>query len=68
MDDDAIRGLTVIKDGVITWPAPAPKLPVAAAKPAEAKAIAAPAAKGHGGGRRTTASAGKTAVIFVLQR
>ena len=30
MDDDAIRGLTVIKDGDITWPPPPPKLPRAA--------------------------------------
>src|SRR5258706_7202859 len=37
MQDDAIRGLTVIKDGAITWPAPPPKLPVPAAKPAVAK-------------------------------
>jgi NAD(P) transhydrogenase subunit alpha len=29
MDDDAIRGLTVIKDGAVTWPAPPPKLPAA---------------------------------------
>src|SRR5687767_2663523 len=29
MEDDAIRGLTVIKDGGITWPPPAPKLPAA---------------------------------------
>ena len=29
MDDDAIRGLTVIKDGGITWPPPPPKLPAA---------------------------------------
>jgi NAD(P) transhydrogenase subunit alpha len=63
MEDDAIRGLTVIKDGVITWPAPAPKLPVAAVKPAAAKPIAAPSAHGHGGGG-APASAGKTAVIF----
>src|SRR5580765_178543 len=28
MDDDAIRGLTVVKEGSITWPPPAPKLPV----------------------------------------
>jgi NAD(P) transhydrogenase subunit alpha len=62
MDDDAIRGLTVIKDGMVTWPAPAPKLPAAPAKPA-AKAIAAPSAHGHGGGG-APASAGKTAVIF----
>ena len=29
MDDDAIRGLTVIKEGAVTWPPPAPKLPAA---------------------------------------
>ncbi|HEY6094545.1 MAG TPA: Re/Si-specific NAD(P)(+) transhydrogenase subunit alpha [Gallionellaceae bacterium] len=39
MEDDAIRGLTVIKDGEITWPAPAPKLPAAATKPAAAKPV-----------------------------
>ncbi|MDO8349726.1 MAG: Re/Si-specific NAD(P)(+) transhydrogenase subunit alpha [Gallionella sp.] len=60
MEDDAIRGLTVIKDGEITWPAPAPQLP--AAKPAVSPAPA-PAAKGHGGGGKP-ASAGKTAVLF----
>lgn len=62
MDDDAIRGLTVIKEGVVTWPAPAPKLPAAPAKPAAAKAAPAPA-HGHGGSG-APASAGKTAVIF----
>ena len=62
MEDDAIRGLTVIKDGVITWPAPAPKLPAAATKPAAAKPAPAPA-HGHGGGG-APASATKTAVIF----
>ena len=61
MEDDAIRGLTVIKDGVVTWPAPAPKLPPAA-KPAEAKPITAPA-KGHGAGG-APASPTKIAVIF----
>ena len=30
MDDDAIRGLTVIKEGSITWPPPPPKLPAVA--------------------------------------
>jgi NAD(P) transhydrogenase subunit alpha len=64
MEDDAIRGLTVIKDGVVTWPAPAPKLPPAPAKPAAAKAAPAPA-HGHGGGG-APASATKTAVIFGL--
>ena len=39
MDDDAIRGLTVVKDGEITWPPPPPKLPAAPpqAKPAAAR-------------------------------
>jgi H+-translocating NAD(P) transhydrogenase subunit alpha len=49
MEDDAIRGLTVIKDGGITWPPPpvkqaAPRPAAAAAKPAEKKG------HGHGGG------------------
>jgi len=48
MEDDAIRGLTVVKDGEITWPAPPLKLPAAPLpKPV---ATAAPAAKGHGAG------------------
>ncbi|MDD4912307.1 MAG: Re/Si-specific NAD(P)(+) transhydrogenase subunit alpha [Sideroxydans sp.] len=60
MEDDAIRGLTVIKDGAVTWPAPPIKMP--AAKPAAAP-VAAPAAKGHGASG-APASAGKTAAIF----
>ncbi|MDD5472311.1 MAG: Re/Si-specific NAD(P)(+) transhydrogenase subunit alpha [Sideroxydans sp.] len=59
-DDDAIRGLTVIKDGEITWPAPAPKMPAPAAKPA-AKPVAAPAAHGSAG---APASAGKVVAFF----
>ncbi len=40
MEDDAIRGFTVIKDGEITWPAPPLKLPAPpAAKPAAAAAV-----------------------------
>ena len=63
MEDDAIRGLTVTKDGSITWPAPAPK--VAAAPPA-AKPAAAPAAKkGHGHGEPSAPMAGsKLAIMF----
>ena len=48
MEDDAIRGLTVVKDGEITWPAPAPKIPAAAAKPAAAAAPVVKKAHGHG--------------------
>ena len=47
MQDDAIRGLTVIKDGEITWPAPAL---VVAPKPAPKPAAAVAAKKGHGHG------------------
>ena len=38
MEDDAIRGLTVVKHGEITWPAPPIKLPAAPPKPAAAAA------------------------------
>ena len=65
MDDEAIRGLTVIKEGSITWPPPAPKLPApppAAAKPA-VKAPP-PAAHGHGGG--APAAAKSTAIVFAV--
>jgi NAD(P) transhydrogenase subunit alpha len=47
MEDDAIRGLTVIKNGEITWPAPPL---VAAPKPAPKPAAAPAAKKGHGHG------------------
>ena len=47
MEDDAIRGLTVIKDGAVTWPAPPPKLPAAAPKPA-AKPVVQQKAPAHG--------------------
>ena len=63
MDDDAIRGLTVIKEGSITWPAPPPKLP--AAPPASKPAVAAPAAKGgHGHGAGEPMAGGTLAILF----
>ncbi len=37
MDDDVIRGTTVIKDGEITWPPPPPKTPAIAPPKDEAK-------------------------------
>jgi proton-translocating NAD(P)+ transhydrogenase subunit alpha len=63
MTDDAIRGLTVVKDGAITWPAPPPALPAAKPKPA---AAAAPVAKksGHGHGSGEPMSAGALAAVF----
>jgi len=61
MEDDAIRGLTVIKDGEITWPAP----PIKLAAPAAAKpAMPPPAPKGHGHGAGAPASARKVAIMF----
>ena len=62
MDDDAIRGLTVVKEGAITWPPPPLKLPVPAAKPASKPA--APASKGHGHGAGAPAAARSVAILF----
>ena len=38
MEDEVIRGTTVIENGTVTWPPPAPKLSAAPAKPAAAAA------------------------------
>jgi NAD(P) transhydrogenase subunit alpha len=65
MEDDAIRGLTVIKEGGISWPPPALKPaaapPAAAAKPA----VAPPKSHGHGGGG-APASGKTTAITFLV--
>ncbi|MEY5028936.1 MAG: hypothetical protein RLZ63_1251, partial [Pseudomonadota bacterium] len=65
MEDDAIRGLTVIKDGEITWPAP--PLAAPAPKPA-AKPVAVVAEKkgGHGHGSSGPMSVKTLAVVFGL--
>ena len=64
MEDEAIRGLTVIKGGEVTWPPPAPKQAAAAvAKPAAAPAAA--AKKGHGHGAASAPMGGtKLAIMF----
>jgi proton-translocating NAD(P)+ transhydrogenase subunit alpha len=71
MDDDAIRGLTVIKDGEITWPAPPIKMPAPPPKP-PASAAAPSAKKGHGDsgpmsvkGLATVFGLGALAFLFV---
>ena len=63
MEDEALRGLTVIKDGEVTWPPPQAKAPAApqAAKP---PATAPAPAKGHGHGSGAPASGARAAVIF----
>jgi len=66
MEDEVLRGTTVVKEGNITWPPPAPKL--SAAPPAAPKAAPAPAAKkGHGhGGAGAPASAKSMAIMFAV--
>jgi proton-translocating NAD(P)+ transhydrogenase subunit alpha len=65
MEDEVIRGTTVIKDGAVTWPPPAPKLSAAPAK-APAKPVAAPAEKkGHGHGAGAPMAAGTLAIMFI---
>ncbi len=73
MEDDAIRGFTVIKDGAITWPAPPLKLPAppaAAPKPAVAPAAAKKGGHGAPGGQSSLTSTlvvfGVGAVVFAL--
>jgi NAD(P) transhydrogenase subunit alpha len=63
MEDDAIRGLTVTKEGSITWPPPAITLPAAPAV-AAAKPAAAPAAKKGHGAPSEPMSGNKLAVMF----
>ncbi len=65
MEDEVIRGTTVVKEGAVTWPAPAPKL--SAAPPAKAPAKAMPAAsekKGHGHGAGEPMAAKSLAIMF----
>jgi H+-translocating NAD(P) transhydrogenase subunit alpha len=63
MEDDAIRGLTVIKDGEVTWPPPAPKLPAASAAPAAKPVVVQAKSHGHGAAG-APASGTRTAILF----
>jgi H+-translocating NAD(P) transhydrogenase subunit alpha len=61
-DDDAIRGLTVIKEGNITWPPPPIKQPAVAPKPQSAAPAAAAPKKGHGSSEPMSAKS--LAIVF----
>jgi len=54
MDDDAIRGLTVIKQGEVTWPPPPISVPTPAAKPRPAVPVPVPEEKKSGAGGLVT--------------
>ncbi|RQS65988.1 Re/Si-specific NAD(P)(+) transhydrogenase subunit alpha [Burkholderia sp. Bp8963] len=62
-DDDAIRGLTVIKEGNVTWPPPPIKQPAAAPK-AQTPPPTVAAPKGHGHGSSEPMSAKTLAIVF----
>jgi len=64
MEDDAIRGLTVIKDGEVTWPPPPLKLPA----PPQAKPAAPPPEKksSHGHGASGPMPAKTLVTVFAI--
>ena len=66
MDDEVLRGTTVIKEGGITWPPPAPKLSAAPAGAKPAAAVVTPAKKGHGHGGGAPMAGRKLAIMFAV--
>jgi NAD(P) transhydrogenase subunit alpha len=65
MDDEVVRGTTVIKEGKITWPPPPPRLSAAPAPkpPAPKKEVP---SKAHGHEAGTPASVRATAIVFLI--
>jgi NAD(P) transhydrogenase subunit alpha len=63
MNDEVLRGTTVIDQGTVTWPPPAPKPPATPAPAAAKPAVVAPPPKAHGEASGPM-SPGKTLVIF----
>ena len=66
MDDEVIRGTTVIKDGKITWPPPAPKLSAQPPKPPAAKPAAVPEKAHRHGSTGAPPSPRRTAIVFLV--
>ena len=72
MQDEVLRGTTVIDKGEVTWPPPAPKLSAAPAVAAPKAVAVPPKPKGHGessgpmGGTKTAILFGTAALLFVL--
>ena len=68
MEDEVIRGTTVVNQGVVTWPPPAPKLSAApvGAKPAAAVAAATAANKGRGHGAGAPMAARSLTILFAV--
>jgi len=64
MEDDAIRGLTVIKDGSITWPPPPLKQPAPPKAVASQQKTSTSAPKGHGASEPM--SKGALAILFTV--
>ena len=65
MQDDAIRGLTVIKDGEVTWPAP-PLAPAVVKPSVKAPSASSEKKGGHGHGSSAPMSSGTLASVFAV--
>lgn len=66
MDDDAIRGLTVVHQGAITWPAPPLKSVTAPAPAAKSTAPVPEKKSAHGHGKSGPLPAKTLAIIFAI--
>ncbi|HYC38276.1 MAG TPA: Re/Si-specific NAD(P)(+) transhydrogenase subunit alpha [Usitatibacter sp.] len=67
MDDEVLRGTTVIKDGEVTWPPPPPRLSAAPAPSASANAPGVPSEKkAHGHAAGAPLSRGALALLFAV--
>ena len=64
MEDDAIRGLTVVNNGEITWPPPPLNLPAPPPKPAAAAVVPTTKKSGHGHGKGEPMSVKTMIMVF----